>query len=48
VPGLDDGAVVSFVVVVNKFVYKLVVIVNAAVLVDKKSFLHNINGLRSR
>ncbi|MGI4842826.1 MAG: hypothetical protein ACRYF7_05880 [Janthinobacterium lividum] len=39
---------VGFVVVVNKFVYKLVVIVNAHVAVDKKGFLHNVNGLRSR
>jgi hypothetical protein len=40
--------VIGFVVVVNKFVYKLVVIVNAPSLVDKKGFLHNVNGLRSR
>lgn len=39
---------VGFVVVVNKFVYKLVVIVNALFAVDKKGFLHNVNGLRSR
>ena len=39
---------VGFVVVVNKFVYKLVVIVNAQSTVDKKGFLHNVNGLRSR
>lgn len=39
---------VGFVVVVNKFVYKLVVIVNAQSFVDKKGFLHNVNGLRSR
>jgi hypothetical protein len=38
----------GFVVVVNKFVYKLVVIVNAQSFVDKKGFLHNVNGLRSR
>jgi hypothetical protein len=38
----------GFVVVVNKFVYKLVVIVNAQSDVDKKGFLHNVNGLRSR
>lgn len=39
--------VFSFVVVVNKFVYKLVVIVNEQFAVDKDSFLHNVNGLRS-
>ena len=40
--------VLLFVVVVNKFVYKLVVIVNGHGFVDKTGFLHNVNGLRSR
>ncbi|MCA1855757.1 hypothetical protein LE190_07440 [Massilia oculi] len=40
--------VIGFVVVVNKFVYKLVVIVNAHHVVDNKTFLHMLNGLRSR
>ena len=31
-----------------KLVYKIVVIVNAAHSVDKRGFLHNINGLRGR
>jgi hypothetical protein len=34
------------IVVVNKFVYKLVVIVNAHEIVDKCFFLHSINSLR--
>ena len=40
--------ILVFVVVVNKLVYKLVVIVNAHCFVDKTGFLHNVNGLRSR
>ena len=47
-PKTQHGRVAGFVVVVNKFVYKLVVVVNAHPFVDKTGFLHNVNGLRSR